>query len=150
MAIVYRSKAGSGSFLLALASQAIAAPSAADIGECGELGVMDWDLSTLPAGTDSTKLRKCREHPAAFSLKERTDVLTKRSCVSKPGRGCSEVRCWGNCGKVSGGHKWCWLAWTGGRGDWAKCKTTSDCTNANGMKYAVCSIGNCKECGCSC
>ncbi|KAL2211262.1 hypothetical protein CC79DRAFT_1317417 [Sarocladium strictum] len=37
-------------------------------GECGELGVMDWDLTVLPEGTDVSVLRRCKEHPSEIGV----------------------------------------------------------------------------------
>ncbi|KAM0424431.1 hypothetical protein ACHAPT_010352 [Fusarium lateritium] len=66
--------------------------------ECGELGVMEWELDDLEPGYDITKLRKCREHPVTL-LKEK-HTLEKRKCYNGPKqRGCDKGYCWGKCNR---------------------------------------------------
>ncbi|CAM1508602.1 Fc.00g054500.m01.CDS01 [Cosmosporella sp. VM-42] len=49
--------------------------------ECGALGVMEWNLGTLPEGTATANLRKCKENPHSLNAvprNEGNDVLEKR------------------------------------------------------------------------
>ncbi|KAH6951547.1 hypothetical protein HG530_015107 [Fusarium avenaceum] len=141
------------------ASQAVAvnmysAPNAK--AKCGALGVMEWDLDTLPAGTDVKDLRVCREHPLSINIHSRNPAgkpskLTKRKCTSsvgKPKAGCDKKWCWQNCGskKEEEWGAWCWTSKNDGRGEFWGCTKDSDCPTDD--KY--CTKGDCKQCGCGC
>jgi hypothetical protein len=114
--------------------------------ECGALGVMEWDLDTLP-GYNPAELRKCREHPLSLNLHARDEGeelndLSKRACLKgNQNSGCSDGWCWKRCGK---GGKWCWLAKINGTGDWQPC--SQSCRGS----HLKCARGNCKPCGCGC
>ncbi|CCT74733.1 uncharacterized protein FFUJ_10798 [Fusarium fujikuroi IMI 58289] len=139
----------------ALAVNMYSAPNAA--AECGALGVAEWDLDALPAGTEVSELRKCKEHPLSLKIHSRNpdstkvNVLEKRKCTSsihKPKFGCDKHWCWQNCGsrKEEEWGAWCWSAHKDGTGDWMSCFTASDCPSDD--KY--CAKGDCKQCGCGC
>ncbi|KAI1064152.1 hypothetical protein LB506_007737 [Fusarium annulatum] len=129
----------------ALAVNMYSAPNAA--AECGALGVAEWDLDALPAGTKVSELRKCNRNPDSTKV----NVLEKRKCTSsihKPKFGCDKHWCWQNCGsrKEEEWGAWCWSAHKDGTGDWMSCSTASDCPSDD--KY--CAKGDCKQCGCGC
>lgn len=146
----------SATFLALMACQAVGVfsiPSDADAAQCGALGVMDWNQADIPENVSRDELRKCREHPTdAKHLEARKGFKPKPkpkkgggSCVDKGSWGCHDGYCWEECH----GGKWCWLAYTDGRGDWISCKKKSDCTGKH-MSRAKCGVGSCKACGCGC
>ncbi|KAH6889919.1 hypothetical protein B0T10DRAFT_487088 [Thelonectria olida] len=153
-------------FVSLVASQAVcilAAPSAeapaADTtsleAECGALGVMNWDLDSLPDNVDRSQLRKCKEHPEDHTSPYVKRDLFKRkkgSCVHETDHGCGNGGyCWRSCKAThnfSQRFHWCWQAWNKGYGDWVKCKSADDC-NAAFFKGGTCSHkGDCDACGC--
>lgn len=150
-------------FLGLIASQAASTPTAppsdspasnlaALEAECGALGVMNWDLEDLPADVDRSQLRKCREHPHDMTTLKERGILEKRWCVSHDDGGCSKSGyCWRACKKDNNSpwYKWCWLAWTDGRGDWIPCKSNKDCEPKN-IGRGNCAVGDCNACGCDC
>ncbi|KAF9262624.1 hypothetical protein L218DRAFT_394915 [Marasmius fiardii PR-910] len=132
-------------------------PSAADVAECGELGVLTYNVSDLPAGVSPDSVRKCANHPlgkitpeiAARDGAPATNILGKRDCWYGASYGCSgdagkPKYCWKTCGANG---EWCWTAQGGGWGPWIGCNTAEDCNQ--GM---ACGLGNgdCTACGCSC
>ncbi|KAF5017695.1 hypothetical protein F66182_10351 [Fusarium sp. NRRL 66182] len=126
--------------------------------ECGALGVMEWDLDTLPPDAVLGELRKCKEHPLSLNIHSRNldaenaKVLEKRKCTSSIGKkkyGCDKSWCWMNCGdtyKQIEWGQWCWAAKNGGRGSWWGCNSDVDCPKTQ----ENCAKGDCKQCGCGC
>lgn len=135
--------------------------------ECGDLGVMTIDLSTLSDSMNASDVRQCREHPEGrnrdgsslapieeFEKRDPADIkraslLAPReaqACEYSAGLGCSRRGyCWKACGSPGDG-KWCWTAAGDGSGAWLTCNTYADC-NPN----AQCGKGTgCLSCGCSC
>ncbi|KAI9172852.1 hypothetical protein HJFPF1_02366 [Paramyrothecium foliicola] len=119
--------------LLGLVAPALCSPTVALLAdraaveaECGELGVMDWNLEGPSANTDISALRKCKKHPSELgiaspaynpdieendleSISVRSDIrLFHRQTPSceEGGRGkghdydygCDKGWCWRNCG----------------------------------------------------
>ncbi|EMD96719.1 hypothetical protein COCC4DRAFT_172129 [Bipolaris maydis ATCC 48331] len=71
----------------------------------------------------------------------RSGNLIKRECQAANSYGCSAKGwCWKECGSGN----WCWTAHNGGSGQWISCGSGNDCN-----RNQACSIGGCKECGCS-
>ncbi|KAL6858135.1 hypothetical protein ACO1O0_005588 [Amphichorda felina] len=132
--------------LLALnAAGVFASPAAKDV--CGDLGVMEVDLSNLPEGVDPTKIRTCADHPSKLSSEneENSPLLAKRDCWYGKTPGCSKDGwCYKSCGDAGSGQ-WCWAAENGGLGDWISCSSDSQCS-----QNMACGKGNCDACGCSC
>lgn len=117
---------------------ALSSPTDNGAAECGALGVMKVDTSSLPADVDVNAIRKCAEHPVASS----PNPISKRECWHGKPSGCSKGYCWKSCG---GTGQWCWTAFNDGYGEWIGCTNDGQC-NTN----QACGIGNCKTCGCSC
>ncbi|KAF9769774.1 hypothetical protein IL306_012736 [Fusarium sp. DS 682] len=139
----------------ALAVKMYSAPNAA--AECGALGVAEWDLDALPADTDVSQLRPCKEHPLSINIHSRNpdstkvNLLEKRKCTSSIGKakvGCYKHWCWQNCGsrKEEEWGAWCWSAFQNGNGHWMPCSTAGDCPTDDN----ACGKGDCKQCGCGC
>ncbi|POR38811.1 Uncharacterized protein TPAR_00996 [Tolypocladium paradoxum] len=122
---------------------AFAAPERSAAEECGPLGVMNVDVSTLPPTVGVNDIRKCLEHPAAGA----SDILQKRECWHGKAVGCSHSGwCYMSCGEANSG-KWCWLAKHEGSGGWRSCHSDNDCHE----KGLGCGQGNhCSSCHCSC
>ena len=111
--------------------------------DCGALGKMAVDLSTLPSHVSPEHIRACLDHPVGKLLEQkRTDQLDKRGCWQGNPSGCTRGYCWKTCGPTG---QWCWTAYNGGFGDWIKCSNDGGCNT--GM---ACGEGGCKDCGCSC
>lgn len=131
--------------LLALnAAGVFASPAAKDT--CGDLGVMDVDLSNLPEGVDPSNIRACANHPSSQRPEsQENSLLAKRECWFGKQYGCSKDGwCYKTCGDAGSGQ-WCWAAENGGLGDWIGCKDDSNCS-----PNMACGQGNCDACGCSC
>ncbi|KAG5981448.1 hypothetical protein E4U55_002914 [Claviceps digitariae] len=66
---------------------------------CGSLGIITVDKSTLPASVDPDHIRQCLDHPEAKQLQQRSS-LVKRACWEGGTQlGCSrEGYCWKVCG----------------------------------------------------
>ncbi|KAG7097997.1 hypothetical protein E1B28_005305 [Marasmius oreades] len=125
-------------------------PSAADIAECGELGVLTYNLTDLPEGVDPRSVRKCAGHPlqritpeiAARDGAPAVSIMGKRDCWFGSPFGCTNNYYWKTCGSNG---EWCWTARDGGFGAWAGCSTFQDCSID-----IDCGQGDCGQCGCSC
>ncbi|KAG7097998.1 hypothetical protein E1B28_005306 [Marasmius oreades] len=127
-------------------------PSAADIAECGELGVLTYNLTDLPEGVDPKSVRKCAGHPglpqitpeiAARDGAPVSTILGKRSCwYGTNPYGCSSGFCWKSCGSDG---EWCFTAQNDGWGAYNTCNTNFDCN-----EDMTCAQGDCAGCGCSC
>lgn len=148
-------KLTTSTLFMSLAVSAFSLPASSAQVECGELGVMDWSKVEIPDTADSTNLRKCKEHPATLTgLRRKDSALQKRRCVRQSNKqdwGCHQKtgHCWMRCGKVKRGGQWCWEAFENGVGPWSTCQTDIDCLR-NRQRGTGCSIGDCKDCGCSC
>ncbi|KAI2470985.1 hypothetical protein F4781DRAFT_441237 [Annulohypoxylon bovei var. microspora] len=129
--------------------------------ECGDLGIMEYDESTLPQGVKPSDVRKCAQHPLGHSrvkgegsLAPESDtvledvnydnatILQPRDCQYDAKYGCTNGYCWKACGQPG---QWCWAAKGDGTGPWIQCASYKDCKT----KYA-CGKGCGKECGCGC
>lgn len=125
--------------LLALQCRvALSSPTDNVAAECGAMGVMTVDMTSLPTGVDPSAIRKCAEHPLGAS----PNPISKRACWYGKPSGCTKGFCWKGCG---GTGQWCWTAFNDGLGNWIGCTNDDEC-NTN----AACGTGNCKTCGCSC
>lgn len=159
--------------LLFIATQACsvlsAAVSSSAADQCGELGVMQFNASSLPEGVTPEDVRTCADHPygrnrptegASYAPSDKSTtreiadaaaagLLAARdddSCYYKAPYGCSGGYCWKTCSKASKGE-WCWTAKLGGYGAWYECKTWADC----GTTTYSCGEGYlCPSCGCGC
>jgi hypothetical protein len=146
---------------LAIIAKAVSTAISAEV-ECGALGVMD--VSSLPAGTDLSLVRKCAAHPLGdarpfdfddVSVPGGAEVTTlnkmdlgargEDACVTSSPLGCSSGYCWKTCGSAG---EWCWTAVGDGSGPWIKCQTYTQC-NIDQSCGKGCGLGN-KSCGCSC
>ena len=109
--------------------------------QCGKLGVMKLDKSTLPPNIDPDQVRLCDEHPTAL---EQGNVF-ERACYTAKLVGCSRGYCFRQCGTANSGQ-WCWTAAVFGYGRWLDCTKDNDCS-----VFDACGLGsNCGACGCSC
>ena len=115
--------------------------------ECGALGVMEWNLDSLPANVNLTGLRACKEHPLTLNHEHTPE---KRACYwGKKKVGCDGGYCWAQCAAgIEGG--WCWLAWQYGEGSWVTCTEDKQCKKFLDTNIPGCGIGDCKDCGCGC
>ncbi|KAK4172603.1 hypothetical protein QBC36DRAFT_337493 [Triangularia setosa] len=145
--------------------------------ECGELGVMTYNMTALPDYIDLGAIRKwyvsffffiiitvfslsvnsflsdhSADHPFRLTqLKDpqpqKREILEKRVCYYDKPYGCGR----GNrCFQQCGSGQWCWLAANHGMGDWISCSSDSQCNSVN--TDWGCGVGDkdCKACGCSC
>ena len=128
--------------------------------ECGDLGVMDFDVKDLPEGVKPEDVRKCRDHPNSLSSpNNHTNILaqsSRNSCYfGKQAIGCSNLYCWAKCSSngqsVDDKGEWCWLAGGGGFGPWQGCQTDLDCLKT--QDSTGCGVETwwpCPACGCGC
>jgi hypothetical protein len=142
-------------------------PSLNSATNCGTLGLMTYEPSSLFQNVKQEDIRKCLEHPigdrgslALSSIAPTPDYKDEKAveseiasssnplteptaqlCESAP-YGCTRGYCWRNCGE---GGQWCWTAKNEGLGDWITCTKFQDCADTK----AACGR-NCARCGCSC
>lgn len=107
--------------------------------ECGDLGILSFNISSLPPGVDAQAIRKCAGHPLG-----RPPSIQRRACWHGKPSGCSKEFCWRKCENPDSGF-WCWTAHNGGMGAWIGCKADTDCNEGQ-----ACGVGECDDCGCSC
>ncbi|KAL4927031.1 uncharacterized protein BDV17DRAFT_292924 [Aspergillus undulatus] len=111
------------------APSALSAAASAAAAECEGMG----GVMKVPEGADSTTVRTCKEHPltpsdGAPSYPNHPDD-TQKFYFAAPD-GCDNKYCWKACGSDGDGKR-CWLAYSGGTGQWTQCRSWEDCQPDN-------------------